>query len=312
MYRSLLRESTRVGTATGSVTISETLQALIRYRFQKDRNILSPTQVANGISAGYGFLDLLRSCSNKAASALDRLSQTLESVRIHAEETAAARTRFASLWKPPPAHRMKHIENLHRVRNKANHLSTPSNPRIFQHPRPISEVKSGIRKVPNLILTQGIPVLKYPGPQPVLLNRVLKTKVKWSIKKMQQHSSLEEQIQLAESEDQWEDILARDHGETVCRDRDSDRTQAPSETYAATTRQADFELWRAFIARGKKHTQLGQKLWKVVLAERELKEKERREAKHARRMARKKATGELARGQEDPLNETSSVASGFI
>jgi hypothetical protein len=339
LYRALRRECSRfpVAVTTGGLNDAdggggsrEILESLVRYRFEHDRKLQSPSQIANGIEAGQGFLDLLRACnrSQSSAEALGSLSRILESTTRQAEDTAALRARFASFWKPPPPERARHLENIARVRNKANYVSstsssaTPSEPpRIFQHPRPLSEVKSGVRKVPNLLVTQGIPLLKYPGPQPVLLNRVLKSKTEWGIKMWQKHKHMEEGAHLAECEDEWDEILRREHGivdeeeaagggggggeasdghghhapsdyfvpfgQQQSLSSSSVKQSNTSDTWAGTFRAADKELEGQVLARGRKHADLGRKLWQVVLAERELKEKERKEARYLRRMARR-------------------------
>ncbi|KAK5194273.1 hypothetical protein LTR96_010464 [Exophiala xenobiotica] len=287
LYRALLRECGRLSTNLELVTaggIKDSLRPLVRYRFENDRNLLSPPQVANGIAAGYGFLDLLRSCSAGSAQSLARLTRTFESMTIQADETAAKRAKFASLWKPPPAHRQKYLKHVKEIRNPANYVHDPSNPRVLQHPAPLSSIKSGVRKVPNLIVTQGIPVLKYPGPQPVLLNRVIIKKVKWGIKRFDQHRALEDLALLAECEDEWDDILRQKHGVREGREELG---------WKQTVREVDSELEQKLAATMRKNTELSKRLWDVVLAERELKEKERREAKHERRMARKRAAGAM-------------------
>ncbi|OAL34239.1 hypothetical protein AYO20_06494 [Fonsecaea nubica] len=357
LYKALLRESTRVGTAIQNNAVAGTLQSLIRFRFHQDRKLLSPSQVANGLQASHDALSLLRACAAKSGDALHKLSQTLEHVAQQAESISKHRAELASRWKPPPPQRRAHLENLRRVADKANHLSTPDNPRVFQHPRPISEVKSGVRKVPNLMLTQGIPLLKYPGPTPVLMNRVLKNKLQWGVRKWAQHLDLAARIQVAEWEDEWDGILAREKGITESQEtgtayaqpekqgaetqqdhneasssvsiqvvglnrynvrekRDqkrqpaSDSPAAPKASWTLALRQVDRQLEQAVQARGRQYAELGDKYWQVVVKERELREKERRERKHARRMARKKAT-DISKTDEG--NEpVSSVSSGFI
>ncbi|EXJ59106.1 hypothetical protein A1O7_06537 [Cladophialophora yegresii CBS 114405] len=210
LFRSLLRESRHVGTATSSTTTADTLRSLVRYRFRKDRGLQSRPRIVHGLKAGHGFLDLLRGCAAKSPSAVDQLSKLLEQVALQAESTATYRRTLAARWKPPPLGRYAHLENLRRVRDKNNHVSTPSAPRIFQHPRPLSEVKTGVRKVPNLILAQGVPLLKYPGPTPVLVNRILKEKIRWGVRKWEQHKDVRRRIQIAEWEDEWDDILAEE------------------------------------------------------------------------------------------------------
>lgn len=313
LYRALLRECRQLPITEGcddSNGPPSIFPSLVRHRFEKDRSIQSPTQICHGMEAGREFLDLLRSCNKKSAEALNRLSQVLESATSQAQNTAAFRTELARHWKPPPPHRAKYLENIRKVKDKANHVSMPSHPRIFEHPRPLSEIKAGVRKVPNLIVTQGIPVLKYPGPQPVLLNRVLKHKTIWGIKTFQKHKELENAAHLADCEDEWDSILLRDHGIRYTKDHPLEGTGGPDRpptrdqggTWAGTFRQADHELELKVQERGRKHAELGRKLWQIVLDERELKEKERKEAKHERRMARKRAAAGLP-----PLDPDSSM-----
>ncbi|OAP54249.1 hypothetical protein AYL99_11350 [Fonsecaea erecta] len=357
LYKALLHESTRVGAAVDNPAVTRTLQSLIRFRFDRDRKLLSPSQVANGFEAGHGALSLLRQCARKSDDALNKLSQTLEHVALQAESTARYRGELASRWKPPPPQRRPHLENLRRIANRANHMSTPDNPRIFQHPRPISEVKSGVRKVPNLILAQGVPLLKYPGPTPVLLNRILKTKIQWGVRKWAQHLDIAARIQIGEWEDDWDSILGREQGivetqEDAIANRqlgqqaeqvEEDHTQTspefkirfvggnrpdigdgknnnqstarsspavPGVSWTLALRQVDRQLEQAVHARGRQYAELGDKYWQVIVKERELKEKERKERKHARRMARKQATSIV--DADESAGDVSSVSSGFL
>ncbi|KIW13121.1 hypothetical protein PV08_08308 [Exophiala spinifera] len=291
LYRALLRECGRLSTALGQKAAhgtKGTLRSIVRYRFDKDRDILSPPQVANGITAGYCFLDLLRSCNAGSSQSLARFTQTLESMSIQAQDTATRRAKFASLWRPPPPHHRRRLEHLKKVKNPANYAHDPSDPRIFHHPAPLSSIKSGVRKVPNLIVTQGIPVLKYPGPQPVLINRVVKNKIKWGIKTFNQHKQLEDQRHLAECEDEWDDIVQTRHGVK------KGVEEAEEGKWVQSIRDADAHLEKRLAEQMRRNTELSGKFHEIVVAERELKEKERREAKHQRRMARKRALDEDA------------------
>lgn len=197
------------------------------------------------------------------------------------------RAKLASFWKPPHPSRFKHLENLRRVKSKANHVSTPENPRIFQPPRPLSEIKYGVRKVPNFMLTHGIPLLKYPGPTPVLMNRVLKNKILWGTRKFQQHGEMQEILELAEREDEWDVILEREHGigdhnddDGPSKPRRESSTSRERDSWAGTIRRVDRQLERDVHARGHKYAEMGRKLWQVVLAERAQKEKEATDESH--------------------------------
>ncbi|KIW99676.1 uncharacterized protein Z518_11089 [Rhinocladiella mackenziei CBS 650.93] len=314
LYKALLKECTRLPFAGGSSKtngITETLQDLIRYRFRKDRKVQSPTQIVHGIEAGHRFLDLLRACTIQSGEALGRLGEILEVTTAQAEDTAAHRSKLATLKKPPRPSRLKYIEHVKRIRDPANHVSYPT-PRIFEEPRPLSKIKSGVRKVPNLIVTQGIPVLKYPGPQPVLLNRVIKSKITWGVKMFQKHLALEQAAHLAECEDEWDMILREEHGvlEPGAHEEDNDGsseslgTGEGETTWAATIRAADMGIAKKVMARNRQNAEMGAKLWQVVLRERELKEQERREAKRQRRNERRiAAVAEWADNLSDSSKE---------
>ncbi|KAI1616048.1 hypothetical protein EDD36DRAFT_414959 [Exophiala viscosa] len=308
LYRALLRECGGVSQALGAEAnhdTKQTLRSLVGYRFQEDRDLQSPTQIVNGITAGHDFLDLLRSCSAKAADSLNHLGVLLESMTLQAEQTAAVREKLASHWKPPPPSRARHHEHIKKVKNPANYVSDPSSPRIFQYPQPLSQIRTGVRKPPNLIITQGIPILKYSGPQPVLLNRVIKNKVKVGLKRFKQHEEMEEAAHLAECEDDWDHILSKRHG--IGDAKALGRNKNHEATWRQTFVDADNELTDKYIDQQRKHAHLGKRLWQIVLAERDLKEKERREAKHERRMARKKAAADLAAGVA-PTDDRRAVA----
>lgn len=203
-----------------------------------------------------------------------------------------------------------------------------------------------MRKVPNLIIAQGIPLLKYPGPTPVLVNRVLKEKILWGVRKWEQHKEMQVGIQIGEWEDEWDDILAREGGimdddgseaeppKEIRRDKsqvnirfyDPESTSSSSSTFSSSlssdrhtqprqvswttaVRAVDRQIELSVWERGKKYAMLGNRYFEeVIVPERELKEKERKEAKHARRMARKAAAAEVV-GQD---GEVSSIASGFV
>jgi hypothetical protein len=198
-----------------------------------------------------------------------------------------------------------------------------------------------VRKVPNLILAQGIPLLKYPGPTPVLVNRVLKEKIRWGIRKWEQHKDMQRRIQIAEWEDEWDNILARvgnivedDDGDGGLEEGEEQQTSAdahvprrrnryydphnvdagampkqqpgpgfkPRISWATHLRQVDRLLEVAVMERGKQYALLGDRFWhEVVVKERELKEQERKASKHARRMARKQASSIF--GAEGEMSE---------
>jgi len=180
-----------------------------------------------------------------------------------------------------------------------------------------------------------------------LVNRVLKEKILWGVRKWEQHKEMQVGIQISEWEDEWDDILAteggvmdddgseveppiemkRDKSQVNIRFYDPDSTSSSSTTFSSSLssdrhntqprqvswttaiRAVDRQIELSVWERGKKYAMLGNRYFEeVIVPERELKEKERKEAKHARRMARKAAAAEVV-GQD---GEVSSIASGFV
>jgi hypothetical protein len=346
LYRALLRESARASRATDDEVSCEPLRSLISTRFHKDKKLLSYSQTAASLSVGYGYLKLLQDCSAGSSAAHERVKKTLAEVTSQRNALHTYRKEIASKWKPPPAEKILHLRNLRAIASPQNHEPASSEKRIFQHPRPLSEIKSSVRKVPNLILAQGIPLLKYPGPTPVLLNRILKEKINWNLLKWQQHKDLEYKIEIGEAEDQWDRLLARHEGiisdepDTAEEDLALDENESgprirrvqtqglvssdsaargvqsassSDNSWTKDMREVDQGVYVAVLKRGKNYAELGAKYWKeVIFRERELKEKERREAKHARRMAR---TGlPIGGGWSGPAAEegVSSLDSGYL
>lgn len=193
--------------------------------------------------------------------------------------------------------------------------STPDNPVIFQHPRPLASLKGTVRRVPHYIVSNGIPLLRYPGPQPALLNRIIKQKWKWDYKNLERVRALEEVCDLAKTEDIWDHILKKQFGIVAPGDEPQPATQHASNpttyrpindksggngrdesnqvfpTWLGTVKDTIVYLNKAFRRQQRQRFDMGKRLFKVYEAERDMKEEERRAAKHERRMARKKALG---------------------
>lgn len=261
---------------------------------------MSLAAIEKGLDAGHDFLRLLQACAAKSSDALDRLSVILQSTVAQAEDTAAVRARNASFWQPPSPTKLKRIEHLRRAARKDLQQSTPGGPAVFQRPKPLSEITWPRRKVPLYLISCGLPILKYPGPQSILMNRVIKQKWRRDIKQLDKLESLEAGLHLAETEDSW-DALMKEHGidenpqppKRTQRefDQPSPAASAARVSWQETFSMATREVRMTSKARQSQNRAMGEKLFKVLKEERELREKERRAAKHERRMARKRAQG---------------------
>ena len=180
----------------------------------------------------------------------------------------------------------------------------------------------------------------------MILNRVLKEKILWGVRKWEQFKDIEGLVRIAEWEDEWDGIVARHGGVEVEDGVDEEREEQkgldfrsesgrriyyydplngagqgrgsmvskPRISWATHLREEGRAVQVAVMERGKKYAELGDRYFhEVIVKERELKERERKEGKHARRMARKQAAGIFnADGKIAEELDPSSVASGFI
>lgn len=219
-------------------------------------------------------------------------------------------------------------------------VATPKNPIIFQHPRPLASLHGTVRKVPNYLVTNGIPLLKYPGPQSALMNRVIRQKLRWQVQNFEKIRSMEQQGHLAETEDDWDRIVQERFGIGEGPDQDGESTaeaqassgkrspaikqqqrqkqkqqqqQGSGQKNGATSTNTWQRVWtstvkqldKAFHARQKQNFEMGRKLYQVLEDERAMRETEQKAAKHERRMARKRAQG-LPEHPWDRVDETAA------
>ncbi|KAK5044892.1 hypothetical protein LTR84_010264 [Exophiala bonariae] len=298
LYKALLKECASLSAGAGiskSNGLSSTLQSLVRYRFRQDKNLLSIAAIGKGLDAGNEFLRLLQACVARSGTAIDKLEVILQSAMSRAEATATIKARNATFWQAASPKRLPHIEHIRRVSRKDLQRPSPNGPAIFLRPKPLSEITWPRRKVPRYLITSGIPVLKYPGPQPVLINRIIKQKWRRNYKSVEMLESLEEARNMAEHEDVWDDLVERHVSDENRGSPASQGSHVADERMTGTWQDAYHLSIRKVAATryGNERTNaaMGEKLYKVLVDERELKEKERRAAKHERRMARKRALG---------------------
>lgn len=221
---------------------------------------------------------------------------------VQAEATAAVRARNASFWRPPSPAKLPRMEHIRRVSRKDLQQASPDGPAISLRPKPLSEITWPTRKVPVYLISCGIPVLKYPGPQPVLMNRVIKQKWRRTVRALEKLEELEEGRQLAETEDAWDELIeeikvneSAPWGARRAVSTDSHTDDLEDGTTHVTWHEA-FDMATHYVqdsrkALERKNKVMGEKLFNVLVKEREMKEEERRAAKHERRMARKRALG---------------------
>ena len=204
LYKALLKSSASI-----SPTQAGGLASLIRHRFKTDRFLQSPSQIANGLDAGHEGLDLLRASAQGKPESVARLSSLLESTLQTSEKNTAYRITLRSSQASTSPRLTEKTNHICVSVDKALQSHRPSSRPILERPLPLSEIRSGKRRVPKFMAMQGIPLLYYSKPQPASLGRILRQKTAWQMKKWDQRSrAVGELTPLAESEDDWDAFVA--------------------------------------------------------------------------------------------------------
>jgi hypothetical protein len=282
LYRALLKQTSLLQNHTNGGG-NDALSRIVQYRFRRDRKLISPSQVGNGLNAGYAMLDLVHACNNKDGDALKKLVEMVESMTAQAESTAVWRSTLVKAQKPPSQRRMPKIEHLKTVANKANQERHPESKPILERPLPLSEIRGGNRRVPNLVTAHGMPFLRYSKPQPISLSRVIRQRLEWNDKNWAQRSVLEKQILMAEFEDKWDELLRQEHGIVVGNIKDNFVAE-PS--WTDEFRKTDAAILKAIRVKDAKYVETGEKMWEIVKKEKELKRQEKIERRIARKAMR--------------------------
>lgn len=318
LYRALLRQSHAlhvVESNEGSRSkAAEVLSNLVRFRFREDCKIQSPTQIVNGLKAGYAALDLVHACNHNSSTALSQLKNLLESTASRAEHTTAYRAALAAARSPTSPKKLAKIAHLRAVATKANSTRYPGSKPILQRPLPLSEIKGGKRRVPNLISAQGVPFLRYSKPQPISLSRVIGQKQERDQRKWTQREGLAADTIIAQWEDEWDEAvqaqMAKEQGRGQRSLKPADKLKGSGETNDQEERwkyeivSAERELYRQIKENDRKNAELGRTMWEIVVKERELAAQEKREAKIQRRIERKAAAAAAAAIEPPALQAT--------
>ncbi|EEQ90461.2 DNA repair protein [Blastomyces dermatitidis ER-3] len=257
LYHALLSQSARLRLI--NLQPAE-IQGLIKSNFHKYKGLQSPSQIVNALKAGYEALDLLHSCAQANPESIGRLESIVQraldlKVNIHkSREIQRAQHR--------PENR-----NTRALRKRAEGRARRRPEALRPHPdtqpilsRPRLQI-NGPRHVPVLATARGFPFLRIKKPEPPSLSRALRSKLDSRWKKILQRDKLEDDVYLAQQEDEWDCIVEQHDGTPWA------LTVTESLDYTIKTIQYEDE----------KTKELAEKMWEVVLKERELAEKEREE-----------------------------------
>ena len=145
LYRALLKQCnglTSNTTSTGHGLPTSALKDLVRYRFQRDRKLQSPTNIKNALTSGHSHLGLLYHSNLGSQSALAHLIEILKTTFSDIESKAAERElqreRQPFLKITPKA---LHIQ---KQSTKALNRAPPDSVGLSAHPLPLSALKSRI------------------------------------------------------------------------------------------------------------------------------------------------------------------------
>ncbi|EER39865.1 DNA repair protein [Histoplasma capsulatum H143] len=205
-------------------------------------------------------LDLLHSCTQANPESIDRLESIVQ--RAFDLKSNIHRNREIQAAQHRPENR-----NTHALRKRAEGRARRRPEALRPHPdtepilsRPRAHI-NGPRRVPVLVDARGIPFLRIKKPEPPSLSRVLRSKLGARWKKILRRDKLEDDVYLAQQEDKWDAIVDQNN------DGRWETTVAECLDYTIKTIQHGDQ----------KNKELAQKMWEVVLKERELAEKEKEE-----------------------------------
>ena len=234
-----------------------------------------------------------------------QLKSLLDSTASQAEYIPTYRAALAAARSPTSPDKLRKIAHLKAIATKANSTRHPGSKPVLERPLPLSEIKGGKRRIPNLISAQGVPFLRYRKPQPISLSRVIRQKQDLDQKRLTQQEGLRADMTIAQWEDEWDEVTKAHMGEERGENRDRLVASLTSSDFATEEIQeeswrhepaiAEAELYQQMKETNRKNAELGRQMWMVLAKERELAEQEKREAKIQRRIERKAATAAGAR-----------------
>ncbi|KAK5651397.1 hypothetical protein OQA88_12554 [Cercophora sp. LCS_1] len=271
LYRALMRTGLRVplpdDVATGLGPINP-IRSLIRNAFRRNRKEASPRLVVSALKQGYRFLTVLHTAASAPTGPV--YNEVLSFLRKNQAAVQKVLAAKAAKAKVEPSARP--VSLLTRVQ-EATLTSAP----VYEataRPLPLEALSGGVRKIPKLDDTEGIPFLRLGKPQAAALSAILTRKVSKRRARTVKLCELEdEELEIAAEEDFWDELvqrLMRENGVQIER------------PFVEMTYEDAFQRWRDqlqtslnwekedMVARGKA-------LWKLVEAEMALAKEEKEE-----------------------------------
>jgi hypothetical protein len=274
LYRALLQQSRAVPLPTESKT---ELQNIVRNRCKQTIHLHSYQRLRLAFQAGYEaieYLDASVAGDEKSTSYIAELiSKAPAKVKAEPPRPVLAKGR-----------RNRSNESSEAV---SNVLSTPpafkpSN-ELLSRPHPPRSL-SGKRHVPVLFSASKIPVLRIKKPQPENLSGFIKHRIKQRQRRHDRRHWLEEQVEFAQYEDLWDEILEEQVGAEAGVGARRESLREP--TWAAEFQIAKNEVELKLKEELKKNAAMAVRMQEVVDREREFLEREMAARKQGKRLAR--------------------------
>jgi hypothetical protein len=289
LYRALLQQSRAVPLPTESRT---ELQNIVRNRCKQTIHLHSYQRLRLAFQAGYEALEHL-----DASIAGDQKSTSYIAELVgRAPAKVKAEPQRAVLAKGRRNRANKSSEDAAALDAAA--LPFKPSTELLSRPHPLREL-SGKRHVPVLFSASKIPVLRIKKPQPPNLSGFIKHRIQQRQRRHDRRHWLEEQVEFAQYEDLWDEILEKEIGAETRRVRRMEPTWA--EEFQIAKNEVEFKI----RDEGRKNAAMAVKMQEIADRERAMFEKERAARKEAKRLARVgkgdvEEQPENGRGKEEP------------
>lgn len=271
LYRALLHQTRAVPLPAQS---QKELQNIVRNRCKQAIHLHSYQRLKLAFQAGYEAVDHL-----DAAVAGDEGSK-----RYIVELLAKA---------PASVKANSPVSLPYKTKSKANQVegtpvtitstsSPPAKPssELFARPHSLAQL-SGKRHIPVLFSANNIPILRIKKPQPENLSGFIKNRITQRQRRHDRKHWLMEQIEFAQYEDMWDEIMEKEVGVSV--------GDGEEPTWAEEFEIAKDEVEWSIRLEGKKNTAMAARMQGIVDRETELFEREREVRKAKKRAERRNA-----------------------
>jgi hypothetical protein len=265
LYRALLQQTRAVPLPSQS---QQELQNIVRNRCKQAIHLHSYQRLKLAFQAGYEAIDHL-----DAAVAGDE-----ESTRFIAGLLARAPP---SVKASPPVglplkSKMRGSKSEETIATTSTAPAPKPSTELLSRPHPLPQL-SGKRHIPVLFNANHIPILRIKKPQPENLSGFIKHRIKQRQRRHDRRHWLTEQIEFAQYEDLWDEIVERETGFGEHSGEQDEPTWA--EEFEISKAEVDLAIHKE----GRKNAVMAARMQGVVDREREAFEREREERREAKR-----------------------------